>query len=610
MVVADYYSDLDKLVLSFKQVDEFDQLIAILKKSRFTFKKKLSKWVGEVRHIFEIEDELNFWDELSYGDNSREDLWNYAYPDFNPKRSRLRYDTNTLKFNPLVKEQHEAINHVLRLDNSILRADTGTGKSFMSTGAIVTRFKNKQITKTIFLTVPSVMYSMQSEFYKFTDYFKEGEVQVVLSKNKECFDPSAKVLIMSHDTFRLISIYWHKKVTKKTPKKPTKSYLPIQEWAENGGVYLVVDECHKIKNRSSLRFIYLNSAKDLFKYKIMMSGTLLPNGFKDSWTYAKFLEHDAYYNLPFAEWADDVYEKDTTYSEYGLGDLKKDRRDFYLSRLQKIIYSINKEVLKLPGCTEKDVIVPMGRKLTKIYQMITQHKFSKIIETEDGLTTQNVHQKLPYAVACTNDVSLLNKNALQEAKFDTATQITINTWNFAKDNPKLKYADMIISEELEEDKLTKFIIWAESPTVIDLLGEYYQKYKPIVIHGQNTPRGKEKFSWRNEQVNLFKSDKKVQMLIANPATLGVGLNITCARVAINWARPFDLEKVEQALGRVYRPGMVTIAHIYNLIFGESYDVAVTDCLKEKLTLEKLISNMNPSKHIKASTMKYLLTGRK
>lgn len=599
------FLDTGKLGVTFENVQDFDQVLGVLKTSPFKYKEKLQMWVGEVRHFFSIEEDLLFWDELNYGENNREDFYDLAFPEYSPDIRRIRYAEDTLKYNPLIPEQKIAINHLLKLDNALLDSDVGTGKTFMSMGAIVTRFKLGDINKIIFLTVPSVMYSFREEVFKFTDYFKEEEVKVILSKDKECFDPNVKMLIMSHDAFRIISTYFHKKITKKTPTKPRVSHLPIEEWTgKDENCMLVIDEAHKIKNPTSLRYKFTKVAAPLFKYKVAMSGTLAPRAFSDFWAYTSILDPACFYSLPFTEWKLDTYEADTTYSDYGIGDIRQDRKDLYLERLRVLSYSLSKKLLNLPGEIQKSIMIPMGPKLSKLYQSITQDKFSKIIDSPDGLTTQNVDNAFWYAKALMADPLLL-----QEKITNSSTQAILNKWVMEKDNPKIDYIHKIIAEESEEDKDTKFIIWATNPAVIDQLVEVFSKYNPLGIHGKSHPRRVEKYAWRQEQVKLFKNSKKHKLLICNPPVLGVGLNITEARVVINLSREDDFEAVDQSLGRTHRPGMKHINMIYNLMYIDSCETAINESLINKSSTNGLLKKQG-KKYLNKADVRWLLTGKR
>lgn len=602
MVTVDFL-ETGKIAVSFRKSENFKELVGVFKDSFFTFKKDLNLYIGEVRHLFAIEEAILFWDEIDYGENTREDYYDHAFPDYEPELNRIRYSTDTLLYKPLIKEQHEAINFILQRDSALLDSDVGTGKTFMSLGAIVTRFQKGLIGRLVFLTVPSVMYSFREEIFKFTDYFSEDEVDVVLSINKECFDPSKKILIMSHDTYRIISAYYHKKVTKRDARKPKTSHLPLEEWFAGQEGFLVIDEAHKAKNHKSLRYNFIKVSADKYKYKLAMSGTLAPRAFTDYWAYSSILDHDCFYNMSFSEWSKSCYESDKRYSNYGIGEIIEEKQELYKQRLQKMTYNLSKDLLNLPGSVQKDIYIPMPKKLKEIYESVATNTFSKIIQTEEGLTSANVDQGLWTLASVVADPSLL-----QGKLTDLLHQKSLDTWDMHKDNPKVSYIHEIMKEELEDDPDTKFIIWANNPKVIDQLAVEFEKYNPIAIHGQNTPRGKEKYSWRQEQVKIFKTTKKHQVLIANPSTLGVGLNITEARVVFQFSRPDDFEAVSQSLGRTDRPGMKAVNKIYNLMYIDSYEIAVAEALARKTTTNYLLRETG-EKYVSKASLAWLCTGK-
>jgi len=597
----------ETLAIRLKDCKDFQAVHGVLKKHKFKFKYEAEHrcYTCNPRHLFQIEDELLFWDEISYGDNTREDIYDFAFPDFTPSLRRVRYDVNTLKFKPLIPEQEEAINFILRRDAAILDSDVGTGKTFMSLGVLISRLKEGSINKIIFLTVPSVMYSFRYEVFKFTDYFQEDEVQIVLSSNKECFDPKAKMLIMSHDTFRIITSYYHTKVTKKVPKSPKVSHLPIEEWVGSGsGCFLCIDEAHKIKNHSSLRHKFLKASMPKFISYLAMSGTLAPKSFSDFWGYVHLFFHELFYNMPFSEWKEDTFDLDKHGS---IDKIKPRKKRVYINRLQQVVYSLSKDLLKLPGEVQKNIIIPPSKKLYDIYQAITTEELTKVIQTSEGATEVSITKAKYFAYSLVADPSLVKDKIVR-----SSVQKLLDSWSFEKDNQKIGYVKQIMSEELEDDKDTKFIIWANNPAVIDKLSEIFKDMNPIVIHGQNTPSGKEPYAWRNEQIEAFKHNKKHKLLIGNPPTLGVGLNITEARVVFQWSRPDDYEAVSQSLGRTNRPGMKTICKVYNLIYDKTIELAIDESLSEKGDTNICLRSNRPegSKKLTKSDISWIFTGRR
>ena len=139
------------------------------------------------------------------------------------------------------------------------------------------------------------------------------------------------------------------------------------------------------------------------------------------------------------------------------------------------------------------------------------------------------------------------------------------------------------------NKEQKIIIWDIHPDTIDRLADKLSQYNPVVVHGQNTPKGKEKNKWRDEQVQIFRNDKKRKILIANPETLGTGKNLQFCKTVIFYSRSFSFVDYDQSFSRNERIGMIEGITYYLLLVDHSLDIHCDNVLKNRKLLDDLFT---------------------
>jgi SNF2 family DNA or RNA helicase len=80
--------------------------------------------------------------------------------------------------------------------------------------------------------------------------------------------------------------------------------------------------------------------------------------------------------------------------------------------------------------------------------------------------------------------------------------------------------------------------------------------------------------WRDDQVELFKTDKKHKVLFASYLVLDSAVNIVEATRSIFWDRSWDLEHTLQAMARNHRIGSLEKVIISSLVCDETLDCLV------------------------------------
>lgn len=159
-----------------------------------------------------------------------------------------------------------------------------------------------------------------------------------------------------------------------------------------------------------------------------------------------------------------------------------------------------------------------------------------------------------------------------------------NTVHFFKEQPKLDALEEIL-EEIGDEKL---VIW--SPLVPQLRQSYDfllgKNYKCSLLYGETSSEK------RREVIHFFQDPTGAQILIANPAVGGLGLNLTCAWYEIfmtNWYQPDIRIQAEDRLHRLNQKNAVTVI---DLIMKNTLEPALLSNARREIEIENQIIRMD------------------
>lgn len=590
--------------------DSFDQVLAYCKKNRFVYNPETKKWSASARKILSAIPELEDIDFIDIDDITLYKLQQEASPKPNIQHTKIRYNRNNLKAPPLGEYQKEGIKYGLKNNAIVFNWSVGAGKSFSAVGIQNHLFKKNYTNKLIIVAIGAVLYNWKRELLQF-GFFEEDDIKIVTSQDKEPFDKTKKVLIMTYTSFRIISEYWCQKKRNKLLKLPKETYLPIDEWSEDN-CSVILDEVHKIKNPKSKRSRWVQVSSDKFKHKILMTGTLMPKDFLDIYSPMKFLDKALVDNLSYSDFMNEVCELGNSFSKWAVNGFIEERIQYFNDKFSPYIHYIDKRNVpelknNLPNYNKKVIYMELEGLHKNIYRKVIQSQLYKIAEDEDNnnvmasISGIKIQNSFPYIIQSLSDPELLKK------KIEKTSPVynDLQKWKFNK-NQRIEYCNSIISDHLEEEKGSKFLIWCVNPDTIERLADYYKKYKPLYIHGSSTPKGQDSNKYRDDLIQQFENNKEHKILIANPATIGVGQNIKGANVSIFYNKSYEYEAYAQAIGRNDRPnGPWKEIYEYNLVFDKTFDMQLERVIENRTNLNKLFSN---TKYLNQDQLKKLFNG--
>lgn len=139
--------------------------------------------------------------------------------------------------------------------------------------------------------------------------------------------------------------------------------------------------------------------------------------------------------------------------------------------------------------------------------------------------------------------------------------------------------------EVIEEAAAKVIVFVPYRAPLDMLAEELGKrYSVGIIHG-----GVSK-SERDSTLGLFQKTKHPQVLVAQPAAMSHGLNLTAANVIVWFAPVTSAETYEQANGRITRPGQQNNQLIIHLE-GTNLEHRMYERLRHKVDVQGLLLDM-------------------
>lgn len=175
-----------------------------------------------------------------------------------------------------------------------------------------------------------------------------------------------------------------------------------------------------------------------------------------------------------------------------------------------------------------------------------------------GITASQTPAELEEEINQLDEIIEIGKNLLEEDKDTKYTRLLSTLESIRKERP--------------EDKV---IIFTEFTDTLLFLEENLTEKGFLIskIKGGMSPEEKK------EQATIF--EKRANILLGTEAA-GEGLNLQFANIAINYELPWNPNRLEQRIGRVYRYGQKKEVFIYNFKTAFQIDNAVLSKILEKM----------------------------
>lgn len=468
---------------------------------------------------------------------------------------------------PLWKHQVEAIRIADAEPNIGLFFEQGTGKS-RTVIEILRRhyFKEKRIKRTLILCPLIVCENWKAEFKKFSK-IDERCVHILKGSGKlreqqllYIFDKMPNsIVITNYESMQMPKLvqlmhHWHPEI-------------------------LICDESQRLKNPESKRAKAVVTLADITKNNYILTGTPILQSPMDLYMQFRILDRGATFGKNFYAFRS-MYFEDKNAARRGSHSYVPDWRikpsayDHIQEKVKTVALRVlKKDCLDLPPLVKQEVYVDLSPEQDKAYKEMQKH-FITFVRSMEGQ---------PKAVVA----NLAVTKALRMQQIVTG---------FVRDEDggvhPLPCPRLTVLEELLEDLTPnhKVIVWAcfqenyrAIAQVCSKLGIGYRE-----LHGQVNQRD------RQDNLDAFRSDPAVRVLIANQGAGGVGINLVEASYAIYYSKSFRLEDDLQSEARNYRGGSEIHEKItrIDIVAKDTIDELVSKALANKQQISEQILSWN------------------
>jgi SNF2 family DNA or RNA helicase len=373
-------------------------------------------------------------------------------------------------------------------------------------------------------------------------------------------DPDCTFIIVSYETFRIC-------------------VASFDEFDTKIGIdFVVLDECHRIKNPNSK----IGSAihRIPIKYKYLLTGTPIPNNPLEAFNYLKlggkldmnwwqFRRHYGIFG---------GYAGKEVVGYKNINELKEVLHENMLRRLKK------DKLKDLPDIVYTTIPVIMTPGQSKLYDAVRKD----IIEDLKETSLDNVPSALAKLMRLQQ---ITDAPALIESKEKSIKLMTLD--------------DML--EDLIDEGGHKVVVFSRFRTMIDIMTDRYKKYNPAVIHGDIDSQGKpahvaEKYvdknypsisaeerrrlikelttSDRQKEVYRFQNDDSCKLFLMTQAAQE-GLTLTASSRIICVDSLWSPAYMNQLYARLHRIGQKDCVNVYHIVCKNTIDEKVMRVLEKK-----------------------------
>lgn len=342
---------------------------------------------------------------------------------------------------------------------------------------------------------------------------------------------------------------------------------------------LVCDESQRCKSPESLRARAVVTIADITQNNYILTGTPILQSPMDLYMQFRILDRGETFGRNFYAFRSQYFydanaNRKGTQNYHPDWRIKQSGNDDIQAKVQRVALRVlKKDCLDLPPLLRQEIYTDLSTDQARAYKEMQKH-FITFVKSLEGQ---------PKAVVA----NLAVTKALRMQQIVTG---------FVKDEDgtvhTLPCPRLTVLKELLEDiaPSNKVIVWAcfqenyrQIAKVCDDLGLGYTE-----LHGQVAHKVRE------DNLERFRKDPAVRVLIANQAAGGVGINLVEASYAIYYSKSFRLEDDLQSEARNYRGGSEIHDKVtrIDIIAKDTIDELVSKALKDKQQISDQILSWN------------------
>lgn len=457
--------------------------------------------------------------------------------------------------------QKEAVMHSLYHDATMLWLQMGLGKTAIALTSIVDRMRAGQVRKTLVLgplRVVQSVWSREALKWSHTQHLRFRVIGGTKEKRQRDLFAEADVYLCNYEQLNWLAEALDKFYLKRGLPIPFDMiiYDEVTRMKSSTSVRIKGGKRERTDKRTGRKVLVEKTGwrkvMPMFKYRMGLTGTPVPNGYKD--LHGQYLALDdgarlgefkthfenSYFSSNYNGWGVTVTDIGRTIIEQKIADIT--------------IKMDAKEYLKgLPDKVDSNIVVTMPPKARMLYEQMEQEMF---IELDIGSDVE-VFTKASAALKCLQ----IANGAIYTPEGDTEEL----------HNAKLDALEEIIENANGAPVLVAYSFKSDAQRIL----KRFKKLKPVNLSGTSSAQtGKVIDDWKAGKTTL---------LIGHPASMGHGIDglQEAGSIAVWFGPNYSLELYDQFNARLHRQGQKNTVSVLRLVTEGTLDFAVLDALESK-----------------------------
>ncbi len=341
---------------------------------------------------------------------------------------------------------------------------------------------------------------------------------------------------------------------------------------------IIVDEAHKLKNRNTLAWKFVNQIRK--RYVLMLTATPVQNNLMELYSLITILSPGQLgtvrgFRSHYLDRADHRQPKNAPALRRLLNDVmirnRRSKVDVYFPKRRAAIYhlSLSEDEWRLYADTTDYI--------RRRFRMGESNKYLRLTL----MILQRELSSSPQAVAGTL------RKMVKDRGYDDATRAELQEFlELAESIPVSR--KLLAVQEILERFPGQFLIFTEFRKTLDSIVTQLESLgiSTVGFHGGMSIQQKE------AAVNAFRGDEEsglpgVRVMVSTESG-AEGRNLQFCHQLINYDLPWNPMRVEQRIGRLHRLGQVNDVTIFNLSCSETIEAHIIDLLARKIRMFELV----------------------